>query len=91
MRLAIDERASEDLDDIAAWITKDHSEAAREIIERLLTAMQRLAELPRLGRKGRVADTYEWVIAPYIIVYEVKQQPMTVVITGIFHAARDRD
>ena len=69
MRLAIDERASEDLDDIAAWITKDHPEAAREMIEQLLTAMQRLAELPRLGRKGRVSDTYEWVVAPYIIVY----------------------
>jgi len=90
MKLVIDERAGEDLEDLASWIAKDHAGAARTMVANLLRAMERLAELPRLGREGRVAGTYEWVVAPYIIVYEVQQKPMTVVIIGIFHAARQR-
>lgn len=90
MRLAIDAGAADDLEDIADWIAKDRPQAARRMISELLAAMERLAELPRLGRKGRVAGTYEWVVAPYIIVYEVTSPPLTVTIVGVFHAARDR-
>lgn len=90
MRLLIDERALEDLEDIIAWIAKDSASAARNMRDELLRAMARLTELPRLGREGRVAGTYEWIVAPYIIVYRVSQRPMTVVITGVFHAKRNR-
>jgi addiction module RelE/StbE family toxin len=90
MRLAIDERALEDLQDIAAWIGKDRPSSADDMLDALLQAMERLAELPRLGRAGRVPSTYEWVVAPYIIVYRIVQKPMTVIITGVFHAARHR-
>lgn len=90
MRLLLDERTLDDLEDIAAWIAKDNPRAARATLAQLLEAMERLAELPRLGHKGRVAGTYEWVMAPHVIVYHVKQRPMTVVINGVFHSARDR-
>lgn len=90
MKLVIDERAVEDLQDIAAWIGKDHPGAARRMIDALVDALERLAELPRLGREGRVPGTYEWVLAPYIIVYHISQRPLTVVIRGVFHSARKR-
>jgi toxin ParE1/3/4 len=58
-----------------------------EAIER---RVGRLAEMPRLGRTGRVEGTRELVIpdTPFLAVYELEGDQESVVILRILHSAR---
>jgi plasmid stabilization system protein ParE len=51
----------------------------------LLEAVERLAELPGLGRPGRVAGTRELVVpgTPYVIPYRVRGDHLDVI--AVFH------
>ena len=91
MKLVVGEEASADLEEIFAWIKKDRPAAAMSVCERILTAMELLARFPRIGHAGRVPGTAEWVVSglPYIIVYEIDGERDQLIVTGVFHGARD--
>ena len=74
--------AKDDLTAIADYI------AAHDVIDRIDSAVGRLADHPRLGRPGRIEGTRELVIPglPYIVVYRIGQD--RVHILRILHAAR---
>ena len=58
------------------------------MIERIRTAVERLAASPAIGRPGRVADTRELVIpgTPYIIPYRVKSDVVQII--TVLHSAQ---
>jgi len=91
MKVVIDEEARSDLDRIHAWIAKDSPAIADTVIERILDATELLGRAPRIGHRGRAHDTFEWVVhgLPYIIVYEIMRRGGELIITGIFHDARE--
>ena len=55
-------RAIAHLADLRAYIARDNPHVAGEVAATLLAAVERLAELPHLGRSGRVPGTRELVV-----------------------------
>jgi toxin ParE1/3/4 len=60
----------------------------QRVAQRILQAVELLAEQPGMGRVGRVPDTREFVITgtPYIAAYQVLED--TLVILRVLHGAR---
>ena len=79
-------RAIDHLAHLRAYIARDNPKAAGRLATLLLEAVERLAELPNLGRAGRVAGTRELVVpgTPYIIVYRLRGDHLEVI--AVFHA-----
>jgi len=78
-------RAIEHLARLRAYIARDNPKAANRIAAVLLDAVERLAELPNLGRPGRVAGTRELVVpgTPYVIPYRLRGDRLEVI--AVFH------
>jgi toxin ParE1/3/4 len=70
---------------LRAYIARDNPDAAADVALTLLAAVERLAELPSLGRPGRLAGTRELVVpgTPYVIPYRVG--PERLEILAVFH------
>lgn len=83
-------KALQNLDDEAEYISQDDAEAARLIVKRIVTGVNLLADNPALGYAGRIHGTRELVIPDtrYIVPYRVKPQQQTVEILRVFHASR---
>jgi toxin ParE1/3/4 len=78
-------RAIEHLAQLRSHIARENPEAANRIAGALLDAVERLAELPNLGRPGRVAGTRELVVpgTPYVIPYRLRGDRLEVI--AVFH------
>ena len=78
-------RATEHLAHLRAYIARDNPKAANRIAGTLLEAAERLAELPNLGRPGRVAGTRELVVpgTPYVIPFRLRGDRLEVI--AVFH------
>jgi toxin ParE1/3/4 len=76
------------LADIHERIAADNPAAAGRMVERIRAAVERLTDLPGVGRPGRVAGTRELVIAgtPYIVPYRVKQDVVEII--TVLHSAQ---
>jgi addiction module RelE/StbE family toxin len=76
------------LEDIRERVGLDNPVAAARVIERIRTAVRRLAASPAIGRLGRVEGMRELVITgtPYIVPYRVKDD--TVEIVTVLHSAQ---
>ena len=80
--------AEADLLEIIGYIAFDSPAAAERIFAEITTRTLKLARHPRMGRKGRVAGTREFVVSgtPYIAVYQITGN--AVVIIRVIHGAR---
>ena len=83
----------EEFSSVVDYIARDNPVAAGGVADRLEAAVLALAELP-VGRKGRVAGTYEKLVSglPYIIAYALGDEPPqseTLTVLRIIHGARD--
>jgi len=92
-RVVWSDSAVEEFSRVVAYIAHDNPAAAISVADRLEAAVVALAELP-IGRKGRVADTYEKVVSglPYIIAYALSDDPPeggTLTVLRIIHGSRD--
>lgn len=89
MRLVFAEPAARDLEDIIDYISLDSPKAAEGVYRAIVTAAGRLKDFPESGHPGRASGTRELSIAalPYIIVYEVGGETVTVL--AVIHGARD--
>jgi toxin ParE1/3/4 len=78
-------RAIEHLAHLRLYIARDNPKSAKRIATLLLEAVERLAELPNLGRPGRVVATRELVVpgTPYVIPYRLRGDRLEVI--GVFH------
>jgi toxin ParE1/3/4 len=81
-------RAIDHLAHLRAFIARDNPRAANRIAATLLEAVERLAELPGLGRPGRVVGTRELVVpgTPYIVPYRLRGDRLEVI--AVFHASQ---
>ena len=78
-------RAIEHLAHLRAYVARDNPKAANRAGSTLLDAVERLAELPNLGRPGRVTGTRELVVpgTPYVIPCRVRADRLEVI--AVFH------
>lgn len=81
-------RAIDHLTHLRAFTARDNPRAASRIAATLLEAVERLAELPGLGRPGRAAGTRELVVpgTPYIVPYRLRGDRLEVI--AVFHASQ---
>jgi addiction module RelE/StbE family toxin len=86
-RIRWTERALRRLDQIGAFIEKDNPTAAAQVVVRIVSVVDNLAEHPAMGRVGRVKGTRELVLAdiPYIIPYRVVGDKIEIL--TVMHAA----
>lgn len=80
--------ALEDLEEARRYILEDDPTAAERVRTAILAAIEHLAEIPHLGKPGRVDGTRERVIpdTPYTAAYTVIDN--RVEILSIVHGAR---
>ena len=78
-------QAVEHLTHLRSYIARDNPKAANRVATALLNAVELLAELPNLGRPGRVAGTREMVVpgTPYVIPYRIRGDRLEVI--AVFH------
>ena len=88
MRLVWTRPAARDLEFDRRLHFPGKSTAAERAVNRISDAAANLADFPRLGRQGRVADTRELVISstPFIVVYRIRKD--RVEILAVYHSAR---
>jgi toxin ParE1/3/4 len=67
------------------YIARENPGAAARTATTLLAAVDRLAELPNLGRPGRVSGTRELVVpgTRYVIPYRVRGERLEII--AVFH------
>ena len=67
------------------WIARENPGAAARTATTLLAAVDRLAELPNLGRPGRVSGTRELVVpgTRYVIPYRMRGEGLEII--AVFH------
>ena len=78
-------RAIEHLAHLRSYIARDNPKAATKIASTLLDAVERLAELPNLGRPGRAAGTRELIVpgTPCVIPYRLRGDRLEII--AVFH------
>ena len=79
--------AHKDLDDLFAFVAQDSLAMAEKEVERVIGEVIRLQSHPAMGRPGRVLETRELVIPPYIVAYRVKGN--FVQILRVLHSAQE--
>ncbi len=75
-----------DLESLHSFIREDNPDAAGKFIERILEGIDLLPRHPEMGRPGRVARIREFVVPPYVIVYRIRRELISIV--AIIHFAR---
>jgi len=81
--------AAEDLEDIVEYIRETRPKTAIQVASRIFEAVEALEIFPSRGRVGKLRGTRELVLSslPYIIVYRVEQDAVTVL--RIRHGAQN--
>jgi addiction module RelE/StbE family toxin len=81
-------QARQDLDDIVDYLLQENADMAKVVLDRIMEAIRSLAEMPHLGRPGRVPGTRELVAprTPFVVPYQVSGN--TVEILRVYHGAR---
>jgi len=83
------EVALDSLERARAYIAPDNPAAAARVRERILRAVRNLADMPNMGRPGRVEDTRELIVSgtPYIVAYTVLDNQ--VIILAVQHGTQE--
>ena len=92
MKVTLDASAIKDIAAIGEWIAKDNLRAAKAVVQAIMRTVSCLEMFPRMGHAGRAKGSYEYSVSgtPYIIVYEVWKKSDAVIVTAVFHGARER-
>ena len=78
--------ALRDLESLHEYMAEDNPPAAAATVERILSGIEALSRHPDMGHKGRVPDTRELIISPYIVLYRTKATALD--LFAIIHSAR---
>jgi toxin ParE1/3/4 len=82
------DEALADLRAVGEHIARDNAEAAYRVMRRIKAVADTLADVPEMGRPGRVDGTRELVISdlPYILPYQITGE--TIRILAVMHTSR---
>jgi toxin ParE1/3/4 len=88
MKLRWTEGAVEDLRSAYAYLEAENPKAASDVVDQIVSAVERLERFPQMGRAGRVEGTRELVVTgtPFVVAYRVKGESLQVL--AVLHAAR---
>jgi len=80
-----------DLEDIAAYISRDNRDAARRVMNRIEEISFSLRDFPDMGVLSEVAGARKLFVPglPYKIVYEIAKRTDAIVILRVYHGARN--
>lgn len=91
MKVEWSELARDDLRALQAYIARDSPLVARQFIQRIIAAVDRLRDFPEIGRQvpeAKSPDVREVIFRDYRIIYEL-YRPDRVVIHSVIHGRRD--
>lgn len=88
MKLVWTKQALADLNHVYDYVSEHSSEFAEDIIDRIEKSLESLKSFPEMGRKGRVKEIRELVVAktPFILPYRVRKNRIEVL--GVIHGNR---
>ena len=88
MKIIWTEPAAKALEEIQDYIAKDNPAAAYDIAIIIKAVVKNLISHPKMGRKGRVANSYELILSniPYIVIYRIKSKEIHIL--SVFHISR---
>ncbi|HLR82580.1 MAG TPA: type II toxin-antitoxin system RelE/ParE family toxin [Paenalcaligenes sp.] len=79
--------AVKDREDIYNYIEQDDPLAALSLDDLILARTAALRDYPRMGRSGRVANTFELIIhSSYMVVYEIAETQVRIL--NVVHTAQ---
>lgn len=83
-------KALENIEQEAAYISRENPAAANEVVQRIYNSVALLADNPTLGHPGRIPDTRELVVPDTrcIIPYRVRPRLKQIEILRVFHVSR---
>lgn len=82
--------AVEDLTRIREYVARDSDSYAAALMDRILGAIEQLAEFPRMGRRVPEIDDEairQLLVGPYRVLYRVRQE--SIHLAAVVHGARD--
>jgi toxin ParE1/3/4 len=88
MQVRFAELALADLETIRTHIAQDDPAAASRMAIAIVAAADRLSTNPRIGRLGALPGTFELVVRPYVLVYEIHRAE--VAILRVWHGRQQR-
>jgi toxin ParE1/3/4 len=88
VRLRWTDGAVEDLRSAHEYLEVENPRAAGEVVDRIMSAVERLEQFPHMGRTGRVDGSRELVVTgtPFVVAYRVRGE--SVQILAVLHGAR---
>jgi toxin ParE1/3/4 len=92
MRVVWTEPAETDLDELFDYIARDSPIYAERFVDRILDAVVKLAELPRIGRQVPEANSEhirELIVQSQRVIYAVDNDKNTIHILALVHVRQD--
>ncbi len=88
MKLRWTDGAVEDLQAARDYLEAENPRAAWDAIKRIMSAVERLEQVPGMGRPGRVDGSRELMVTgtPFLVAYRLKGE--SVQILAVLHRAR---
>lgn len=85
MKIRWTKGATDNLENIEAYIGKDNPRAAIKMVIKVIQSVNQLPKHPAMGKPGRIEETRELIVSdtPFIVPYRVKNE--TVQILRVFH------
>ena len=88
MQVRFADAALDDIEAIRTYIAQDNPVAASRVAVAIVAAADRLAANPRRGRVGAKSGTFELVVRPYVLVYEIGREDLLVL--RVWHGRQRR-
>jgi addiction module RelE/StbE family toxin len=88
MQVRFADAALTDIENIRTYISRDNPSAASGIAAAIVAAADRLSVNPRLGRLGAMSGTFELIVRPYVLVYEIHRAEIFVL--RVWHGRQRR-
>lgn len=80
--------AASHLDSAFDYLAQENADAADAVVERILSAIERVEQHSEMGRSGRVPRTRELVVTgtPFVVAYRVRRDRIEIL--AVLHGAR---